>query len=582
MGLQTMSNIRGVPEELEVGRGDPVYMAHGYLTKVPVPAILPFIEAYSEPGDVVLDPFAGSGMTGVAAAIAGRRARLFDISVLGRHIGRNYLNLVEADILKKQAYEVVGATQRRLGDLYGVGCAACGRTAQLTKAVWSVLVRCRGCASSVNYYAAYKQAGWSKSGMTCSSCGSAIDSKLDRLGEEPVLESVSCACSARQLEQLPTLGPEVDLARFAVPEVEITPDRVMYQAQALGKSGLTSVAAFYSPRNLAVLTCLREEIDRVADEAVRQKLLFAFTASLTRASKRYQWSIQRPLNAANANYYVAPVFYEWNVYDLFLRKIEAASRSDEWLLHQRSGRVVLSPPEDIDVTYDLSSAESIPLPDGSVDYVFTDPPFGSNLFYADMALFQEAWLEGFTDVSQEAVISRGARRRDSATRYEAVLTRALTECRRVLKPGGHVTMVFGNSSGTVWSLVQRSISAAGLVIEPDALVVLNKGQRSVKGLASGIEHVATLDLIMTMRPIERDEDTIVAIDPPHTSEATSDLASKSHGLTPSHLYLELLRRGLREGWDLSKLDLRDVTATLLANGWSVDEKTGRLTRAGDP
>ena len=82
MGLQTMSNIGRVAEEILVGRGDPVYMAHAYLTKVPVPAILPFIEAYCPPGGVVADPFAGSGMTGVAAIAAGRGARLSDISVL--------------------------------------------------------------------------------------------------------------------------------------------------------------------------------------------------------------------------------------------------------------------------------------------------------------------------------------------------------------------------------------------------------------------------------------------------------------------------------------------------------------------
>src|SRR5882724_4867694 len=107
MRLQTMSNMAHVPEELVVGRGDPVYMAHGYLTKVPVSAIMPFIEAYTQPGDVLVDPFAGSGMTGVAAAALGRRARLFDISVLGQHIGQNYLNLVDPDLLRKQAAEVV-------------------------------------------------------------------------------------------------------------------------------------------------------------------------------------------------------------------------------------------------------------------------------------------------------------------------------------------------------------------------------------------------------------------------------------------------------------------------------------------
>ena len=115
-----MSNIGRVREELLVGRGDPVYMAHGYLTKVPVPAILPFIEAYTQPGDVVVDPFAGSGMTGVAAAALGRRARLFDISVLGQHIGRNYINLVDRDRLIKQADQVIRATRDRLQGVYDV------------------------------------------------------------------------------------------------------------------------------------------------------------------------------------------------------------------------------------------------------------------------------------------------------------------------------------------------------------------------------------------------------------------------------------------------------------------------------
>jgi len=39
----------------------------------PVIAIKPLIEAYSRPGDVVLDPFAGSGTTAVAARVCQRR-----------------------------------------------------------------------------------------------------------------------------------------------------------------------------------------------------------------------------------------------------------------------------------------------------------------------------------------------------------------------------------------------------------------------------------------------------------------------------------------------------------------------------
>lgn len=578
MRLQTMSNIGSVLEELVVGRGDPVYMAHGYLTKVPVPAILPFIDRYTDPGQIVVDPFAGSGMTGVAAAILGRTGRLYDISVLGQHIGRNYLNLVDGKVLRKQADDVVTATRQRVGELYAADCDRCGAQAELTKATWSAVFRCGGCDLPINYYRALEAANWSKPKMVCPACGESVTTKLDRLGEEPVIDSITCDCSSKQLDQAPSVGLQPDVERFGYPRVEITPDRQMYQAQSLGKSGLTTVASFYSSRNLAVLTVLREEIAKVTDDDLRNKLLFAFTASLTRASKRYQWSHKRPLNAANANYYVAPVFYEWNVYDLFLRKVEAAIRSDEWIAQQRAGEVLFSPTDDIDVTYELSNVEHIPLPDHTVDYIFTDPPFGSNLFYADMALFQEAWLDGFTDVKQEAVINRGSTRKTSAMRYEAILVQALRECRRILKPDGHVSMVFGNSTGSVWSLVQRAIAAAGLVVEPEALVILNKGQRSVKGLASGFEHVATLDLILTLRPAADGQAVPEPVEATHVVEATKALALESKGASPSHLYLELLRRGFREGWDLSKLDLRTVTSTLLAQGWEVDEQTGRLRR----
>lgn len=43
-------------------------------TQKPVEALLPLIEAYSRQGDVVLDPFAGSGTTAVAARQLGRES----------------------------------------------------------------------------------------------------------------------------------------------------------------------------------------------------------------------------------------------------------------------------------------------------------------------------------------------------------------------------------------------------------------------------------------------------------------------------------------------------------------------------
>src|SRR5439155_14122374 len=49
------------------GKTDPIYTAHSYHTKVPHQAIMRAILHYTLPQEVVLDGFAGSGMTGVAA-----------------------------------------------------------------------------------------------------------------------------------------------------------------------------------------------------------------------------------------------------------------------------------------------------------------------------------------------------------------------------------------------------------------------------------------------------------------------------------------------------------------------------------
>ncbi len=263
-----MSNIAIVSEVLNVSRSDRAYMAHAYLTKVPVPAITAFIEAHTRPGDVVLDPFAGSGMTGVGAIMVGRRAELSDISVLGQHIGRNYVNLVDPGVFEKVASEVVDGVKAALDGIYEVTCSHCGEQGQLAKAVWSFLVECGTCYRAVNYYRALEAADWSKKDMACPHCSAFVSSRLQRVGDEPVVDYVVCACSKTQVEQpADTRGP-AEVPNVDSPRVEIEAHRQMFIASALAKNKLTQVADFYSPRNLAVLTTLHQRINAVDDPQV--------------------------------------------------------------------------------------------------------------------------------------------------------------------------------------------------------------------------------------------------------------------------------------------------------------------------
>jgi hypothetical protein len=57
--------------DVSEGKNNPIYNAHSYHTKVPHPAIMRYILHYTQPGDIVFDGFAGTGMTGVAAGMCG-------------------------------------------------------------------------------------------------------------------------------------------------------------------------------------------------------------------------------------------------------------------------------------------------------------------------------------------------------------------------------------------------------------------------------------------------------------------------------------------------------------------------------
>src|SRR6266850_4136127 len=59
-------------KDTKVGKNSAIYNAHSFHTKVPPEGIVLYILHYTEPGDLILDPFTGSGMTGVALMMCAR------------------------------------------------------------------------------------------------------------------------------------------------------------------------------------------------------------------------------------------------------------------------------------------------------------------------------------------------------------------------------------------------------------------------------------------------------------------------------------------------------------------------------
>jgi hypothetical protein len=129
----------------------------------------------------------------------------------------------------------------------------------------------------------------------------------------------------------------------------------------------------------------------------------------------------------------------------------------------------------------------------------------------------------------------------------------------------------------MWTLVQRAIHSAGLVLEH--VTLLDKGQRSVKGLTSGFESVVTSDLILTMRKRWADDQVVSLGDSPDDALASAidEALVQSETLTPTRVYLWIVQTYLRREWKVAGVTITGIRDELIARGWELDSATGVLT-----
>jgi 16S rRNA G966 N2-methylase RsmD len=541
---------------VRVSRATSIYNVHAYHTKVPVGAIRPYIRHYTDNGGIVLDPFAGSGMTGLAAALEGRRAILNDLSPAAVHIARNYTTPCDPAALAAAARRLLSWASPQIEPHYVVSCPGCSGRAVTEYAVWSDIRRCPACEGPVSVWTARSATAVKE--LVCPACATRFDKNSSGvLGEQIVSVNLSCEqCVGRRvIEPRQEDADAADVAtdrRYWYPDLPFGSDWEMWR-RGHRDLGITRVSDFWSQRNLAALAVLWAGIGREKDPRLADALRFVFTAIVNRASRRYQWNAKRPTNVLGGTLYVSSLRYEFNVLSLFRRKLRAAMAFYQ--------DVSLSP--GLVEVRQGSATDLRSIPTGTIDYCFTDPPFGANIYYADSSLLWEAWLGALTDRSQEAVVSR-KRPGKSIDAYRELMARSMAEMRRCLKTDGVVTMVFQNTDEAVWQALREAASDAGLHVL--AATTLHKAQPSFKGVkaAQKGERVAATDVVLTMAPQPRDG---LAVTEEVNAEAVvmaaieTELAMDGNARVRSvpHLYAvavsALLDAGLDPaGWDFERVD----------------------------
>jgi DNA modification methylase len=485
--------------DVSEGKNDPIYMAHGYHTKVPHKAIMRYILHYTNPGDIILDSFCGTGMTAVAALACGnathelklelenelknpkmgsRKAIVSDLSPIATFIASNYINKLNMQEFCQIIEPIIDSVEKELGWVYetkvpvDIQKSFLGETfGNINYTVWSDVYICKSCSSEFVYWdcAVDKDAFREHKDKKCPNCGALITTRDMEKAYEHIFDKITCEVSKR-VKQVPVMikysvgttqykksPDQYDLDTIAkIKEME---NRSWYPTNIIPNGDKTSeplrisidrVYKIYTDRNLLVLSSLYEAFDRIENKRIRNFAKFLFSSVYSRSHKmnRYMPDYNRHVGPLAGTLYFPFFSAEINIFNLVRDKLTAI---------KRIGNILENAYVSTQSATDLQN-----IPDNSIDYIFTDPPFGDNIMYSELNYANECWNKVLTNNSSEAIINKIQEK--GIVQYQSLMCQSFKENFRVLKPGRWMTVVFHNSKNSVWNCIQEAINIAGFII----------------------------------------------------------------------------------------------------------------------
>lgn len=504
--------------DISEGKKNAVYGAHSYHTKVPHPAIMRYIMHFTQPGDIVLDGFSGTGMTGVASQMMespegqvriaidkevnntgstplwGKRNSICsDLSPLASFIAYNYTNYVDRKLFEKEYKAILSDLNKECGWMYQTRHTD-GSMGTIDFVVWSEVFNCPNCGNEIVFFnEALDENGDVTKTIKCPHCGAEhvkkdlnrsqethFDKNLNQIVTQSKYLPVHIQYFDNNGNEYTKVPDKEDLAIISkINDEDIASwyptDAMMGIGAKWGDSwragyhnGITNVHHFYLRRSLKTLSYL---YDRVSDCQPEWKAIFVSIITALSKQQRYRANSGFPNMILSGTLYIGSMIREWNPIAWFQGKVKGINR-----LLSLDYRL------DNTVAIQTQSSTSIVLNDCSVDYIFTDPPFGDNLMYSELNFIAESWLKVKTNNREEAIESVSQEK--GLPEYQDLMTRCFSEFYRVLKHGKWMTVEFSNTSSAVWNCIQNSLTKAGFVIA--SVAALDKKQGSYKALMSTV------------------------------------------------------------------------------------------------
>ncbi len=422
-----------------------MYVWHKYWSRKTWNVVGEFIKHYTVEGEIVFDPFAGSGVVAIEAVRNGRRAIVCDLNPVASMITDLTLRPVKLLALQQAFERVRERAQKRIEGLYEIHCVKCG-----APIVAACFVRAGDAVAEVRY-------------PGCPACGHRCET----------------GCHPR---------PEDETALAALERKRIKewyPRQRLYYDDGtpfMKKERFDSLDQLFTKRNLQAVAWLYEAVQEEKSPQLRKFLMGAFTSMIHLCTRMCPALAPGAGNHQTAfsstwtqhSYWAARRYLEQNVW----LKFESAVTGHQGLLNAKAEsdavlpkvrltddwREVLAGKADVAVVTADSLVLMEEMPEESVDYMFTDPPYDASIQYGELSFLWNAWLKQDHRYAERIAtheVVRNERQRKSFEVYHSLLSNSFRLFHRVLRPNRFLSVTFHNPTFKVRNATVRAGVFAG-------------------------------------------------------------------------------------------------------------------------
>lgn len=409
------------PDECSDKEISKIYKIHKYWARKPWYIVEKYIEDYSSVGELVMDPFCGSGLTGYESVINGRR-----------FVGQD---------LNPTALRVSAGTLDSSFDF-----------ASFQKDFDRIAASCRD--AIMSFYA---------SDYPCPKCGKPMYYKHCSIGpkfEDNQSGSLYCPCGLKIANHPMSAADKEKAANFTRDDI-----RSWYPTTAFPKKfykdrfsykGILTVADMFTNRNLNALALIFEQINQSAPENIPFFKL-AFTNTLLHVSKLKGENV-RPLSVNN--YWVPDDYIEENVWFRFDDRVALLINSKRASAKREQEKAKSGIPYGEWSIKKKSALES--MGNECVDYFFTDPPYGDAIQYSELSFVWNAWMDDPYETEEEVIINPVQNK--GAQEFNDLLCQSLNNIYAALKTNRYLTLCFQNKNSSIWKAVINHCKRLGFKI----------------------------------------------------------------------------------------------------------------------